>query len=372
MAYIPPGPGPGWMPPPPPPPAPQPGVIPLRPLQVSDLLGGAFSTVGRYWKQIYGFGLAVVTLALLAMAAVSGLGLVLVWGTLDDLDSGSDPLADGQVAQLVTTGGLVLLLLVCVGGYALAALHAAYAVAVSYAVLGRDLPARELWRAARPRTLSVYGVQLLSWLLVGGLTLLGYGLFVFAVLGMLEIGPNVLGLHGRGGPALTLAIPVLFGSIALASFCYVRLALGPSAATLEKQPPIAAMRRSWHLVRGSWWRVLGITLLVSILCSIADQLLQTVLMLTGGVSVELLTGIGGDDPSVGSVVAVVAVFAAVLAFGSMLTMPFPYVVATLLYLDLRIRREGLDLTLAASAGLPPHRPAAPGAYAGHAPPWGTP
>lgn len=368
MAYLPPGPV--WGPPPPPPP--QPGVIPLRPLQVSDLLGGAFSTVGRYWKQIYGFGLAVVTLALLTMAAVTGLGLVLVWGTLTDLDSGSDPLTDGQVAELTVTGALVLLLLVCVAGYALAALHAAYAVAVSYAVLGRDLPARELWRTARPRTPSVYGVQLLTWLLVGGVTLLGYGLFLFALLGVLELGPDVLGMHALGATALLLAIPVLFGCMAVAALCYIRLAFGPSAATLEKQRPVAALRRSWHLVRGSWWRVLGITLLVSILCSIADQLLQSVLMLTGGVSVELLTGVGGDDPSLGSIVALVAVFASVLAFGSMLTMPFPYLVATLLYLDLRIRREGLDLTLAASAGLPPHRPAPPGAYAAQGPPWGTP
>lgn len=37
----------GWTPPPPPP---QPGVIPLRPLGLGDLLGGGFSAFRRYWK----------------------------------------------------------------------------------------------------------------------------------------------------------------------------------------------------------------------------------------------------------------------------------------------------------------------------------
>ncbi|WP_456049285.1 hypothetical protein [[Kitasatospora] papulosa] len=38
----------GWVPPP------KPGVIPLAPLGLGDVLGGAFSTVGRYWKQLFG------------------------------------------------------------------------------------------------------------------------------------------------------------------------------------------------------------------------------------------------------------------------------------------------------------------------------
>ncbi|HEY9438306.1 MAG TPA: hypothetical protein VIS29_06585, partial [Streptomyces sp.] len=43
----------GWTPPP------KPGVIPLAPLKLGDVLNGAFSTMGRYWKQVLGMGAAL-------------------------------------------------------------------------------------------------------------------------------------------------------------------------------------------------------------------------------------------------------------------------------------------------------------------------
>ncbi|MEK8142609.1 hypothetical protein NKH18_10685 [Streptomyces sp. M10(2022)] len=35
------------------------GVIPLAPLSLGDVLNGAFSTIGRYWKQLFGMAAAL-------------------------------------------------------------------------------------------------------------------------------------------------------------------------------------------------------------------------------------------------------------------------------------------------------------------------
>ena len=47
-------------------PPPKPGVIPLAPLGLGDVLGGAFSTMGRYWKQLFGMAAALYGGAALA------------------------------------------------------------------------------------------------------------------------------------------------------------------------------------------------------------------------------------------------------------------------------------------------------------------
>ena len=63
-------PGWGWGPPPPPPP-PQPGVIPLAPLGVDAVYSGAFATMRRYAKPL--FGVLALAYALLAALIVGSL-----------------------------------------------------------------------------------------------------------------------------------------------------------------------------------------------------------------------------------------------------------------------------------------------------------
>ncbi len=85
-------------------------------------------------------------------------------------------------------------------------------------------------------------------------------------------------------------------------------------ASLERCGPLAALARSSNLVGGNWWRVFGILLLMFILWIIASSIAGAVL---------------GLVPYAGPIVVAV------------LFAPVQTIVQTLVYHDLRVRRDGL-------------------------------
>jgi hypothetical protein len=96
--------------------------------------------------------------------------------------------------------------------------------------------------------------------------------------------------------------------------------------------PLRAMRRSFRLCKRRFGAVLGICLLAALI----DAALSSALTTVGAIYVSL-------DLPAGWVVNTVVAAAALLV-----TTPFLGGVATLLYLDLRVRTEGLDIELAAA------------------------
>ena len=87
------------------------------------------------------------------------------------------------------------------------------------------------------------------------------------------------------------------------------------------------MRRSWRLTDGNFWRVFGVVLLTAILVAITSAIITIptdLSTLNTGSSGWFIRAVGG------SVAAV-------------LTTPFSQLVTLLLYLDLRVRKEGLTL-----------------------------
>jgi hypothetical protein len=99
---------------------------------------------------------------------------------------------------------------------------------------------------------------------------------------------------------------------------------------IEDRRYIAAAKRSKELVSGSWWRVLGILLVINIVGGLAS--LAIVLPFAG-------TAFDTSRPP-----AVVA-----NAVATMLITPVTSLVAALLYFDLRLRREGTDIARAIDA-----------------------
>ncbi|MCZ0979229.1 hypothetical protein O1L60_09075 [Streptomyces diastatochromogenes] len=70
----------GWMPPPP-----KPGVIPLKPLTLGEVLGGATSTIGRYKGPVMGLAAAVFGAYTLLVGLAVAVALSGVAGRLDEL-----------------------------------------------------------------------------------------------------------------------------------------------------------------------------------------------------------------------------------------------------------------------------------------------
>jgi hypothetical protein len=110
---------------------------------------------------------------------------------------------------------------------------------------------------------------------------------------------------------------------------------------LERQGPWRGLMRSLQLVRGSFWRVLGILVLTLIIIIIASLVLNIPFML-----IEGATGGGGFGTAAvtASVASVIVAAIGGIVVGA-ITRPLLAGVSVLLYLDMRMRKEGLDLVL---------------------------
>jgi hypothetical protein len=134
----------------------------------------------------------------------------------------------------------------------------------------------------------------------------------------------------------------------------VAYALSIPALLIEDARGTNALRRSFRLVRKRWWPTFGVLLLGFILINIVQATLSLPLLAL------LLAGDG--DPNV-----VVFVVAATITgtIATVLTTPFLVAMLVVVYVDLRVRKEGLDLQLLAQ------RVGAPAPPAGSAPAWAT-
>jgi hypothetical protein len=303
--------------------APQPGVVPLRPLAVGEILDGAVRTM-RQNPQVM-LGLAVVVNLVLA-AVVVLIQLFVLQATItsgnifDSSAGGSDPASAGEIAAPIVS--------VIIQSIGTTLLTGVLVVAVSDAVLGRRPTVAQVWARARGRLWALLGVTLLVFLGI-------FGIISVAVLpGILLV---VAGSTGFG--ALLIVLGALAG-IPLAVWVAVRWLFASPAVLLERIGVVAAFRRSSRLIAGSWWRCLGIYLLAMVLAEVVGTVLQAPFL--------VIAGLIGK----GAVSAVVIVVGGVLA--RTLVAPFTAAILALLYVDLRMRREGLDVTLqqaaAASSG----------------------
>ncbi|MET8247165.1 glycerophosphoryl diester phosphodiesterase membrane domain-containing protein [Streptomyces sp. NPDC005202] len=318
-----------------PPPAAKPGVIPLRPLGVGEILDGAVSTMRTYWRTVLGISLVV--------AVVTEIVVILLQGfALDDSASTqvlNDPNADpGELSRAMgdalLSSGLVFLVSM-VGTVVATALLTAV---TSRAVLGKSVTAGEAWRDARPQVVKLFGLIFL--LLLIGVVVVGVG----ALPGI------IVALAGAPAGGAALAILGSLGTGVVALWLAVRFSLASPALMLEKQGIVKAMSRSAKLVRGSWWRVFGIQLLAVIIASIVSAIVVIPFtLIASAFSGDGVSGFLNGSGGLGWTYLIVSGVGSVI--GSMITFPITAGVTVLLYIDQRIRREALDLELARAAGV---------------------
>jgi hypothetical protein len=147
-----------------------------------------------------------------------------------------------------------------------------------------------------------------------------------------------------------LTVLVVLGCVAIVTipivlWVLIRWAVAMPALFAEGVGPVKAVGRSWSLTRANWWRTLGILLLVSIMVSLIQAALGA--LFTGIAAV--IPGLS-DDIRAGLVTTVSTLISALVGALSPIAI-------TLLYLDLRVRKEGLDLDQLARQALPGTAPA---------------
>jgi hypothetical protein len=310
--------------------APKPGVIPLRPLGVGEILDGAFASIRRNPKAVLGLSAVVMTISAVISTTVS-LTLLNLAGGVDLPRSGQQLTTRqaehllGQITAAVLPALAVSLLLTIVVQAILAGLIAPI---IARGVGGQQIGAGDAWRAMAPRLPSL----LLATLLVL-LASLGPAVIVALIL---------LAAYLAGAPAgvyAAVGLPGVPGAVLLGIWLSTMLSLVTPVVVLEKATAGRALARSWRLVQGSFWRMFGILLLAGLIVAVAGAILQLPFTFIGG-----MVSAGGGF-SVGTVIAVLGSIAA-----GTVTRPIAAGVTVLLYVDMRMRKEGLDLALRTAAG----------------------
>ncbi|MEU1278301.1 glycerophosphoryl diester phosphodiesterase membrane domain-containing protein [Streptomyces sp. NPDC005805] len=316
-----------------PPPAAKPGVIPLRPLGVGEILDGAVSTLRLHWRTILAVTVTVSVIAQIA-AILAERYLVPAPPEIDPDASPEEALRQSFESLQATLIGMGPAMLITMIGTLFTT--ALLTVVISRSVLGRPVTLPEAWREARPRLP----------LLLGVIFLLPVGSAAIMTIGML---PGVL-LGGVGG-----ALLVVLGAVAafvVVLWLLVRFALAAPALVLERQGVFASLRRSAKLVQGSWWRVFGITALTLLLTLLVSMVIAIPFTIAAFAvdGISLSDFLGDSSPEFGWSFQIVTGIGSVIA--SSVTYPISAGVAALLYVDQRIRREALDLELARAASVP--------------------
>jgi hypothetical protein len=131
---------------------------------------------------------------------------------------------------------------------------------------------------------------------------------------------------------LTGLMAVLFCLFPLWIWIWVRWVALLPVMFVENVGLVAAMGRSWRLVEGRWWRTFFILFLVGLIWYFAGIALQAFIGLATGL-------IGGFISSY----VVLAILQGAQVLISALVNPLLQIALVLIYFDLRVRREALDL-----------------------------
>jgi hypothetical protein len=282
------------------------GGIPLRPLDVGDILDGTFGTIRRNPRTVMGLAALLVTVQqLLAVVAEVGTGdIPTVYG------------AFSEQASLHAVGGIGAVLSLVLSTLVGAVLTGMIVVVVAEDIFGRRVGIGEVWRRVRPRLRALVLASFMA------------GVLPFAGLVFLLLPP--------AGILLTLVTLVVPGAV-----LWVAWSLTTPALILERLGPIQALRRSWRLAMPGFWRVWGIRAL-SVLLSWVMQSLLLIPFAALAALLATVLGSGGDDPLP---LAALACLVLGSILGSMIAQPFLAGVLALLYVDRRIRAEGLDIVI---------------------------
>jgi len=166
-----------------------------------------------------------------------------------------------------------------------------------------------------------------------GYVLLELGIWVGSFLGVTLL-VFLIALAGAGDAAVGLLIVLFVGWFVFFFFTYIRFCLGIQTVVLERLSPVAALRRSMRLTRGTFWRIVLFYIVIGLVSGIVSEILG------------LLPGLFVTTLPLGTRAAI-----EVLSTGAVqiFTSPFILILLTLVYYDIRIRREAFDIEMLAQA-----------------------
>ncbi|MCU1638839.1 MAG: hypothetical protein JWL94_1486 [Microbacteriaceae bacterium] len=316
----------GWTPPP------KPGLIPLRPLEFGTILGAPYRVLRRNPRPTFGVSLLIQGSVLFITFLVVGVAAYLSFSRIDfeAPSTETDQLIAGAFGVTLLTSLVPIALSVVATGV----MQGMLVLEAARQSVGEKLRFAQLWALAKGRVWAVAGYAVALSIAL----LLAIALIVGAV--------AVPALLGDAGIAVALAVLLGLGLIVVGAWIGTKLAFVPSVIMLERTSIAQAIRRSWGLTDQVFWKMLGTLLLVTVIINVASSIVTAPVQVIGSLLPALLAPTG----DVGAMIATAAVLYLVLIMVSLVISAIALVIQSattaLLYIDQRMRKEGLDLELA--------------------------
>lgn len=310
-------------------PASRPGIVPLHPYGFGTILGRSFTALRHNPRVLLGFALVVQAVAYVVMTAGVGAVAAASFSRLDTLRYASDDYTAVFAGSTVLTGAATVVLGVLAG--ALSVIVQGVVVSeVAHAVVAEKPTLKAVWARVRPVVWRLVGYSAL--VVLAGVVVVGVLAGVVALLVVSAVWVGIL-----VGVLFVLAL------IPLYLWLSTKLFLVPSVIILERVGIGAGIARSWRLTRGRFWSTLGVIVIISLGFGALAQIVTIPFSLVGGLLPVIIAPTGAD--ATGAIVGSVAV-QIVGQLGVVLVQCIALVVqstsAALVYVDARMRVEGLD------------------------------
>ena len=315
----------------------KPGIIPLRPLSIGDIYQGAFAAIKTNARTMFGFTAALLGVVLVISIATNYAIINLV---LPNYLSPSSPYAavftslSGSFSQL---GGSLLQALATV------LLSGLIIVAVSRSVLGRVASSKEVWERTKSKFLPLIGLNIIISIISGLMMIIGIAVF-FALLASAASTANTDREFLQDLSIMLVGLFILMVISALVgSYLSIKFSVASPAMVLENLGVFAAIGRSWSLTRGNFWRLFGINILTAIITSMVAGIFGGI---AGALSaIFVVVGSSSPEDIIASLNTTYILAMVMSTIAQLLILPFTSSVNALLYIDLRMRKEGLDVEL---------------------------
>lgn len=315
----------------------KPGIIPLRPLSIGDIYQGAFAAIKTNARTMFGF-----TAALLGVVLVISIGInyAIINLVLPNYLSPSSPYAavftslSGSFSQL---GGSLLQVLATV------LLSGLIVVALSRSVLGRVASSKEVWERTKSKFLPLIGLNIITSIISGLMMIIGIVVFFVLLASAASTAKTDREFLQDLGVSLVGLLILMVISALVSSYLSIKFSVASPAMVLENLGVFAAIGRSWSLTRGNFWRLFGINILTAIITFMVAGIFGGIAEALG--AIFIVVGSSSPEDMIASLNTTYILIMVMSTIAQLLILPFTSSVNALLYIDLRMRKEGLDVEL---------------------------
>lgn len=307
----------------------KPGAMALRPLALGDIYDAAFRIIRFNPKATVG---SAVLVAAVAMAFPLILTAVLTFTTGLTYDATSTSTDTEDLAGLIASFGALAFggVLQAIG---LIFVTGMVAHVTAAAAVGRRLTLGQAWAATEGKRWRLVGLSLLLGLLITVALTLYVVLWVVVALTAPTAVVVVWGL---------VTVPAVIAGLL---WFWIRVYYLPvPALMLEDLGITGAIKRGYRLTSRQFWRTFGIALLTVVLVNVAGSILSFPISLVGQIGVLAV-----DESN--ALLLLIATQGLATVISTAFVAPFTAAVASLQYLDQRIRKEAYDVDLMRQAGV---------------------